>query len=202
MSKKSGVNVNGVIERKDGTALSWKEFINEIKKAGLSYTGAIDFKDEKPKPIKRQIVVKKTDWALIRDAEAEGLMVSMNGIVERVRTDLNNKLSRFFRAAEPGYLGSFNQDSKVDSESVLHYINEYLEKKGVNKHLSFPVSSGSDLYLVPITENLEIKVLVVDEYYGGGESESYVMIDKFKITENCEEKDVEKLIEFVNKYLK
>ena len=209
MGKQSEINIKGVFKNKDGTPLSWKEFTERLTSIGLVFNGdivstgsnAIEKEKPKPKPITLAQKFKKSDWGLIKDAESEGLMVSMSGLVERVRTDLNNELSSYFRKEEPGYLGVFDENSKVDYESVLDYINEYLKEKGVNKNLSLPMSSGSELYLVPITANLEVKVLVADEYHGEGESETYVMIDMFKITENCGTEDVDELIKFVNKYL-
>lgn len=55
--------------------------------------------------------------------------------------------------------------------------------------------------LFPITENLQLEVIAVDEYYGSGEYEKYVAIEHFVITEDATEKDVNRLIEFIKIYL-
>lgn len=208
MDKQLEIKINGVFKKKDGSSLNLTEFTQLMGSFGLLFNGDIVCRDsnekkkEKPKPIAQPLLFQKPDWALVRNAESEGLMVSMDGLVERVRTDLNKELSEHFRTIEPKYNGTFDENSSVDYESVLDYINEYLKEKGINKRVDLPLNNGSCIYLVPITENLEIKILVVDEYHGLGESETYVMIDKFKITNVSGKKDVDKLIEFVNKYLK
>lgn len=46
---------------------------------------------------------RKSDIAIIRDSEKEGLMVSMNRIVEQKRTKLNDELSTYFRNIMPEY---------------------------------------------------------------------------------------------------
>ncbi len=142
---------------------------------------------------------KKADWVLVQEAEENGLVASMTGIVERKRTTLNNELSSYFREKMPTFLGSFDE---YEGEDILYNINSYLEENNIDKSsLDFPISSGSDIHLIPITENLKLKVLVVDEYFGNGDYSKYVMTDFFLINENTTKKDVDKLIEFVKKYL-
>lgn len=137
---------------------------------------------------------KKSDWTRLKEGENEGLVASMTNIIERNRTDLNKELSSYFITNVPKYNGVFDEE---EGEDVLDYINDYLKENNIDIHkLSFPVSSGSDIYLIPIGDNLEIKVLVVDEYHGDGEYEKYVMIDYFLINENTTTKDVDLLINF------
>lgn len=126
-------------------------------------------------------------------------MVAMTGLVERNRTDLNDELSLYFREQMPNYKGTWDED---EGEDVLYNINDYLEENNIDKHpLDFPISSGTDVHLIPITENIQLKVVVADEYYGNGEYCKYVMIDFFLINENATKQDVDQLIEFVKKYL-
>ncbi|WP_332274894.1 hypothetical protein [Bacillus velezensis] len=54
--------------------------------------------------------LKKADWVIVREAEEQGLMVSMTGHIERKRTDLNKELSDYFRKQLPGYTGSFDEN--------------------------------------------------------------------------------------------
>jgi hypothetical protein len=142
---------------------------------------------------------KKTDWGIVRDAENEGLMVGMTGLVERKRTELNNELSKYFRERMPNYTGSFDE---YEGEDILYSINEYLKENSIDRHpLDFPFSSGTDVHLIPINENIQLKLIVTDEYYGDGDYAKYVMSDFFMINEDASEKDVDVLIKFVNKYL-
>ena len=143
--------------------------------------------------------LKKADREIVREAENKGLMVAMTGLAERNRTELNDELSLYFRKQMPNYKGVWDED---EGEDVLYNINNYLEENNIDKHpLDFPVSSGTDIHLIPITENIQLKVVVADEYYGDGEYSKYVMIDFFLITENATTQDVDQLIEFVKKYL-
>jgi hypothetical protein len=143
--------------------------------------------------------LKKSDWAIVKEAENKGLMVAMTGLVERNRTELNDKLSLYFREQMPNYKGTWDE---YEGEDVLYNINNYLEENNIDKHpLDFPISSGTDVHLIPITENIQLKVVVADEYYGDGEYSKYVMIDFFLINENATTQDVDQLIEFVKKYL-
>lgn len=142
----------------------------------------------------------KSDWGIIKEAERQGLMVSMTGLVERVRTDLNNELMAYFRGKLPKYEGVFDENK---GEDILYNINEYIENKGIDKRpIDFPFGSDTDLYLIPITENLQLKLTVADEYEGDGEYSKYVMADFFLITEQATQQDVDTLIEFINENLK
>jgi hypothetical protein len=142
---------------------------------------------------------RKPDWLIVREAEEKGLMASMTSIVESKRTELNERLSNYFRSKLPNYEGTFDE---YVSEDILCNINEYLEKNKIDKKpLDFPLVEGADIHLIPIGENIKLKVMVVDEYYGGGEYEKYVDISRFMINENTTEQDVDLLIDFVNKYL-
>jgi len=143
--------------------------------------------------------VRKADWTLVREAEKDGLMASMTSIVERNRTKLNDELSNYFRQNVPGYSGSYDEDQ---GEDILYGINKYIEENNIDKYpLDFPFSTGTDIHLVNITENLKLKVVVADEYYGDGDYSKYVMCDFFLINEKTTTKDVDVLINFVNKYL-
>ena len=145
------------------------------------------------------MTTKKSDWTMIREAESEGHMVAMTGLVERIRTPLNNELSDYFRQHMPHYTGVFEED---ETEDILDVLNEYLKENTLNKPaLAFPHSSGSELYLIPITQHIQLKVLVVDEYHGSGEYEKYIMADFFWMTEHTTKHDVDTLIRFIEQVL-
>ncbi|WCF11433.1 hypothetical protein NDS46_31235 (plasmid) [Paenibacillus thiaminolyticus] len=138
-------------------------------------------------------------WTLVKEAEQKGLVVSMTGVVERVRTKLNDTLSEYFRNNVPLYSGGYDEDV---CEEILDSINLYLEENHIDMQpLEFPISSGINVYLVPITENIKLKVLVGDEYHGSGDYSKYVLINFFIINEKTKKEDVDVLISFVNKYI-
>lgn len=142
---------------------------------------------------------KYADWYYVREAEKVGMVVSMDCIVERNRSELNKKLSTYFRNKLPKYKSVFNED---ESEDVLYSLNEYIQQNNVDKYeIDFPFSEGSDVHLLEITNNLKLKIIVADEYYGSGDYSKYIAIDRFVINEAATEQDVDVLVEFVNKYL-
>ncbi|MFP3751185.1 hypothetical protein [Bacillus altitudinis] len=139
--------------------------------------------------------LKKSDWMLIREATEKGLLVSMNNLVERKRTELNEQLSDYFRKQMPDYTGSFDEDK---AEDILESLNNFIIEKNLDIYpLDFPLSSGTDNHLIPITDNIDLKVTVADEYYGDGDYSKYVMADFFIINEKATEEDVDELIEFI-----
>lgn len=151
---------------------------------------------EAKKVEKKQVKIIKSDFVLIQEAFAEGRGVAMTNTVERKRTELNEQLSSCFRTQMPRFNGVVGED---DVEDVLDSINGYIVDKGIDIHpLSLPLSSGTDIYLIPITPHLSLRVLVADEYHGSGESSTYVMIEFFIIDEQATETDVEALIEMLH----
>ncbi|ANB49335.1 MULTISPECIES: hypothetical protein [Bacillus amyloliquefaciens group] len=143
--------------------------------------------------------LKKADWVIVREAEEQGLMVGMTGQIERKRTDLNNELSDYFRKQLPGYTGSFDEN---EGEEILYSINEYIAENKIDMYpLDFPITDGTDVYLIPITENIQLKVIVTDEYHGSGDYSKYVMADFFLINDKATTKDVDTLLQFVKKHL-
>lgn len=135
------------------------------------------------------------DWYLVREAENKGLSVSMDGCLERNRTELNNRLSAYYREKMPNFDPTYKEEY---CEDVLYCINEYIEEKGINKReLDFPISEGTDIHLLKITDNLQVKITIADEYYGGGDYSKYIEIDRFVITPEATEEDVDILIDFV-----
>lgn len=143
---------------------------------------------------------RKSDWSIVQEAEKDGLVVAMTSTIERNRTELNIRLSKYFRESVPNFNGIYDEDQ---AEDILYNINEYIEENKIDRHkLDFPYTSGSDIHLISITNNLQLKVIVVDEYYGSGDYSKYIAIEFFLINENTTKEDVNKLIEFVNEYLK
>lgn len=142
--------------------------------------------------------IKKSYFTLIKEAEKEGRSVSMTSVVEQNRTELNKKLQSYFNQNYKNFNGSYDED---EGEDVLYSLNEYLSDNNIDmRPLDFPLVEGTDVYLIPITDNLHLKVLVADEYYGDGDYEKYVIIDRFIITDNATTKDVDKLIEILKEY--
>jgi hypothetical protein len=140
----------------------------------------------------------KNDFITSKEAEENGLMVAMGSTIERIRTDLNKKLSDYFRKKFHNFKGNYDE---FEGEEILCNINEYLSD--INKKtytIDFPYSEGSEIHLIPIGENIELKLIVADEYHGSGEYSKYVMIEFFIINERTTEKDVDFLIETLNKY--
>ncbi|WP_442637822.1 hypothetical protein [Rossellomorea marisflavi] len=141
----------------------------------------------------------KTPFGRVLDAEKEGLMVSLTSIVERNRTEENKKLASHFRELFPDYIGMIDED---EADDVLDTINEYMEvKTGKNPKIQMPYSEGSNIYLLPITENLDLKILAVDEYYGDGDYEKYVNIPSFIMNEHTTKEDVSALVAFLKENL-
>lgn len=143
--------------------------------------------------------VRKSDWTLVKEAENQGLMVGMTGLVERKRTETNNELSTYFRTQLPNYNGGFDE---YEGEDILYSINEYIKENGIDKHLlDFPMTNGIDIYLIPINDNIQLKVVIADEYYGDGDYAKYVMINFFMMSSETTKSDVDELINFVKKYI-
>lgn len=141
----------------------------------------------------------KTDWDILKEAEEQGFVAAMTSLLERYRTPLNEQLSTYFRTNMSDYSGIFDEDI---CEDVLYAMNKYIEEEKIEKfkqEIDFPYSSGSDIYLIPITENLQLKVLVTDEYYGDGDYSKYIDMTYFVITPKATEQDVDKLIEAVKR---
>lgn len=142
---------------------------------------------------------KKSDWMLYKEKDEQGLAISMINIVSRKRSDLYNKLNNYCRQELPSYHGSFNED---ESEDILYTLNEHLKEKGIDKMpIDFPMSSGTDIHLIPINERVQIKVMVMDEYYGDGDYSKGIVIDTFVVSEDANTNDVEALVAFVKNRL-
>jgi len=142
---------------------------------------------------------KYADWYYVREAEKEGRVASMTNVVERNRTELNDQLSSYFRSKIPNYKSIFDEH---ECDDILFNLNDYIEENNIDKReIDFPITEGTDIHLLKITDNLHLKILVVDEYYGGGDYEKYIEIGYFVINENTTERDVDKLVDFVKQYL-
>jgi len=143
--------------------------------------------------------LKKSDFILWQEAVEKGMVVCMEGIgfENRKRNPLSDELRNYFRERMPGYNGIFTEDQ---CEDVLFSINDYMEENQIDKFpLSFPCSNGTNTYLIPITDNIQLRVLTVDEYFGGGEYDMYIDMTYFVINEQTTKNDVDRLIEAVKK---
>lgn len=131
-----------------------------------------------------------------QEAEKEGLLVSTSNILERNRTELNDKLSTYFRSKYK--LKSYYTED--EGEDVLDNLSSYLDSIGFDEYLDYPYDGEESLYIIPITENLSLYVEAYDEYYGSGGYSKGVNIDRFIINENTTKEDVDKLIEILKQY--
>jgi hypothetical protein len=140
------------------------------------------------------------DWYVVREAENKGLVVAMTPIVERKRTELNNELGRYFRDQYPDYNGTYDEDA---CEDILYSLNSYIEENNIDMYpLDFPISEGTDIHLLKVNDNISLKVVIADEYYGSGSYSKYIDISNFLINENATKSDVDHLIDFVKEYLR
>lgn len=139
-----------------------------------------------------------SDWGVLKRAEAAGLVSSMTGLVERVRTPLNNELSSYFREHLPKYDWLLQDD---DADDNIDDVNAYLQEQGIEKKLSMPHSSGVNVFLIPLTDNLQVKFEAADVYEGNGEYSKYTSVDFFVINELTTTTDVDQLITFVKEIL-
>lgn len=142
---------------------------------------------------------KYADWYYVRESEKNGQVVSMTNVVVRNRTELNNKLNAYFRSRLPNYKTIFDEEK---CEDILFNLNDYIEENNIDKReIDFPITEGTDIHLLKITDNLSLKITVSDEYHGSGDYDKYIDIGYFVINENTTEADVDVLIEFIKKYL-
>ena len=138
------------------------------------------------------------DYIILKEAEKNGLVVAMGSMIEIYRTDLNKRLSDYFRSKITNFKGNYDE---TEGEVVLSNISEYLlELNEKNHYIDFPYNEGTEIHLIPIGEKIQVKLLVADEYHGSGEYSKYVLIDFFIINEQTTESDVDSLIDFLNKY--
>lgn len=144
--------------------------------------------------------IRKSDFSLVIEAKKEGRIVSMiNGFVT-TRLEKGEELGKYFKSKIENFKGVFDEE---ESEYILYQINQYLDKNNIEKFkfpISFPYSPGSNTYLIPITENLHINLVVVDEYYGDGDYEKYIDMSTFVINEKTTTTDVDALIDFVKMF--
>lgn len=138
------------------------------------------------------------DWYIARQAEEAGMLVSMSFIRQPKRTELHDKLYAYFLEQKPDHETLYDED---DCGDILYNINDYFDDNNIDKVIDFPYSEGTDIHLVKITDNLQLQVTVADEYYGSGDYNKYIAIDRFMINEKTTEQDVDKLIEFIREYL-
>ncbi|WP_368900746.1 hypothetical protein [Oceanobacillus oncorhynchi] len=143
--------------------------------------------------------IKKSDVAVIREAELEGLVVRMVSGLALKENEISKVLGDYFRESLPNHQDIFIEE---DGEEILDSINRYIKENNIDKRfLSFPLSSGTNIYLVPIGKNIQLKVTAIDEYYGDGVYAKCVEINSFLINANTTKADVDKLIFFTKMFL-
>lgn len=113
--------------------------------------------------------------------------------------EISKVLGDYFRESLPNHQEIFIEE---DGEEILDSINRYIKENNIDKRfLSFPLSSGANIYLVPISKNLQLKVTAIDEYYGDGVYAKCVEINSFLINENTTKADIDRLIFFTKMFL-
>jgi hypothetical protein len=142
---------------------------------------------------------RKSDVAILREAETNGLVGWMTSLVERNRTELTNELSVYFRQEAVNYKSTYDED---DGEEIMKGINSYLETQKIEQSkLEYPYNFFSEIYLIPIGENIQLKVLVANEFSSDEGQMLYVDISNFIINEQATKKDVDLLLSFVKNHL-
>ncbi|MFY0516434.1 hypothetical protein ACOMCU_01195 [Lysinibacillus sp. UGB7] len=144
------------------------------------------------------MTIQINDWGLLQRAEQAGLVSSMTGLVERIRTPLNNELSSYFRERLPKYEWLLEDD---EADNNIDAVNSYLHEQGIEKELCMPHCSGTNIFLISLTDNLQVKFEATDVYEGNGEYSKYTSVDFFVINKSTTTADVDQLIAFVKEIL-
>lgn len=143
--------------------------------------------------------LKKSDLKLISEAQANGFLISMSKYINYKGKDLASELSNYFKEKVPNYDGYFD-DIEYETEDMVFLINKYIQDNSINKRLlDFPFTSGYDVHLLPITQNLQLEIILTDEYYGDGDYSKHIKAHSFVINEDTTKQDVDQLIDFINK---
>ncbi|MCH4866825.1 hypothetical protein [Bacillus sp. 1006-3] len=139
--------------------------------------------------------LKKSDLSRYIESGKEGYVADLTSIRSRNTSYLGNTLRSYFREQIPKYTGIFLDE---DGEEVLSELNRFIKDRNMDKaKLEFPVSSGFNLYLVPVRENIDLVVKVCDEYYGEGDYVKYVGVESIIFNDNTTVKDLGGLIKMV-----
>ncbi|QJX80383.1 hypothetical protein [Priestia megaterium] len=134
------------------------------------------------------------DWIIANKAEEMGLMVSMVGEVENLKIEKNIELSKYFIEKIPNFQKDYEDNMY---EFAIGGIEAYLEEINADiQSIEYPVT-GREVHLIPIGENIKLKVYIEDEEYG----ENRIEINSFMINHNTTKEDVDVLIEFIKEYL-
>lgn len=143
----------------------------------------------------------KSDWAIYQEALKEGKVAHMSSFLSIKKSkELTKKLEKYFKEKISNHKGIWEEE---DGEEVLLKINKYMKENQIDKQkISYPRFIGSNGYVIPVGENIQFKLLVVDEYYGHGERQTYVEIEEFIVNENAKEKDVDQLVELMKELYK
>jgi hypothetical protein len=145
------------------------------------------------------MIFRKSDVAILREAELNGLVAAMSSLVERNRTQLADELSDYFRQEAGNYKSTYDED---EGEEIMEKINSYLEENKMEQSkLEYPYSFFSEIYLIPIGDNIQLKVLVVNEFSSEDGQMLYVDISNFIINEQTTKKDIDLLLTFVKEHL-
>lgn len=141
------------------------------------------------------------NFEVSRSVRNKGLIASTNNIVKLPRTELNIKLSNYFKEKYKNFNGIIDEEYVADA---IDNLNNYLKANHPSEHLLTKPTYNQDglMFFVPITNNLKLEVLVVDEYFESGNYCIYMDVSFFHINENTNTSDVDALITFIKKHLK
>lgn len=134
------------------------------------------------------------DWIIANKAEEMGFMVSMVGEAGNLKIEKNIELNKYFIEKMPDFQKDYED---VMYEFTIGGIEDYLEEINADiQSIEYPVT-GREVHLIPIGENIKLKVYIEDEEYG----ENRIEINSFMINHNTTKEDVDVLIEFIKEYL-
>jgi len=140
------------------------------------------------------VKVKKSEFTRLMEARREGRVASMTWNDSYENTPVARRLGDYFRKQMPNYDGIYEEEVFDD---VLDAINQYMEEKGIDHAPLRLLVPGEESYLLPVTENLELVVIITDDYSGGGNYEMYVEISSFLVNDQTTEEDVDRLVDML-----
>lgn len=134
-----------------------------------------------------------------RNAQREDVLIKLNSINGRSKRENIQELSNYAIDSMDGFEGIYNESGMypIDGSEIFYFVSEFAKKNGIDiRPIDYPISSGTDIYLLPMTENLELVIIVVDEYYGSGDSEQYVDIQNLIVNDNTTTEDIDVFLDW------
>lgn len=144
-----------------------------------------------------RMTMMKSDVVLIREASAADLVISLSRFGRGNRLESSVALRGYVAGELSDYDQYFSDDDGNDGgDTALRVLSERAIGLGLRK-FAYPLSGGTDVRLLPITDRASIVVLVVDEYEGEGESATYVQVEDVVVTSDATTADMDEVIAFL-----